>query len=592
MSKFKKNVGAVVQKDGVSFRVWAPFAVEVAVTGTFNNWGETALASEDDGYWAGIVSGATAGHEYKYVIHTSNSKLLKNDPRALQLTTTAGNSVVVDTHFDWEHDDFQPLPPNQQVVYELHVGTFNRPDSATTGNFEGVGAKLDYLAELGITTIELMPIGAMSMTHEWWGYTPDFIYSVETLYGGRHQLLEFVKAAHKRGIAVVLDVVYNHLGPDNNLDLWQFDGWSENGKGGIYFYNDWRSTTPWAETRPDYGRPEVRQFILDNATYWLHDCRLDGLRVDSTIFIRNAEGHNDEPATDIPEAWTLLQQINERARKISPEKLTIAEDIGANNYLTKSASDGGAGFAAQWGVTFPHALRAALDAIHDSDRNLGLILEELSRSFNGDAFQRVVYSDSHDSAANGAARLGEEISPGHSDDIYARQRSLLAAAIIFTAPGIPMLLMGQEFMQGGSFSDWQGLDWSKAKRHEGIVTAYQHLIALRRNSYGNSAGLQGQSVNTLHVNHQDKVLAYHRWSWGGPGDDVVTIINSSNRQFDDYQLSLPKDGIWKVRFNSTWKGYSPDFDDVTIPEVEVKNGTAQVTLPPYAALILSQDKPA
>ena len=135
------------------------------------------------------------------------------------------------------------------------------------------------------------------------------IYAVETLYGGRYQLLEFVKAAHEKGIGVILDVVYNHFGPDKNLDLWQFDGWNQDGKGGIYFYNDWRAKTPWAETRPDYGRPEVQQYILDNVRLWMHDCRLDGLRIDSTIFIRNAKGHaNDDPDNDLTDGWRVAPE--------------------------------------------------------------------------------------------------------------------------------------------------------------------------------------------------------------------------------------------------------------------------------------------
>lgn len=587
--KNKKDVGAIVHRSGVSFRVWAPFAKSVAVTGSFNNWSESPLQSEDDGYWAADIKEAAAGQEYKYVITTDTSKLVKNDPRALQLTTIAGNSIIVDTSFNWGEDQFQPLPPAQHIMYELHVGTFNRSDPATTGTFAQAMEKLDFLADLGITAIELMPIGGMSMEREWWGYTPEYIYAVEVLYGGRHQLMEFVKAAHQRNIAVVLDVVYNHFGPGTGLDLWQFDGWSENGKGGIYFYNDWRSKTPWADTRPDYGRAEVRQFILDNVRMWLHDCHLDGLRVDSTIFIRNAEGHNDDPATDIPDGWRLLQQINTLGRKIKPSALMIGEDMGANAYITKPTSDGGAGFVSQWGVSFPHAIRSVVDAINDADRNINLVLEELGRVFNGDAFQRVIYSDSHDSAANGSARLSEEITPGNPDSIYARQRSLLAATIVMTAPGIPMLLQGQEFMQGGSFNDWQELDWEKADHFGGIILAYKHLIALRKNAYGLSGGLLGQNFQITQVDHDNKVIGYHRWDKGGPRDDVVIVINFGSTHFADYALKFPRKGKWRARFNSSWKGYSPDFKGVDVPEVTVEAEEATFTLPPSCALIFSQD---
>src|SRR5580698_8459006 len=159
MSKTKKDVGAILHRDGVSFRVWAPFAQSVAVSGSFNNWGHEPMASESDGYWFVKVKKAEAGQEYKYLINTGIYEMFKNDPRALQVTTSAGNSVIVDSHFDWGDDNFIPRPFNQQVLYELHVGTFNRPDLATSGTFATALEKLDHLVELGVTTIEVMPVG-------------------------------------------------------------------------------------------------------------------------------------------------------------------------------------------------------------------------------------------------------------------------------------------------------------------------------------------------------------------------------------------------------------------------------------------------
>ena len=127
-----------------------------------------------------------------------------------------------------------------------------------------------------------------------WGYNPACIFAVETDYGGPLGFKRFVKAVHQAGMGVILDVVYNHFGP-SDLDLWQFDGWSENGLGGIYFYNDWRAETPWGSTRPDYGRKEVRQFIRDNAMMWLEEYHVDGLRLDMTLYMRHrSEEHTSE----------------------------------------------------------------------------------------------------------------------------------------------------------------------------------------------------------------------------------------------------------------------------------------------------------
>jgi 1,4-alpha-glucan branching enzyme len=583
-----KEVGAVLRGDTCSFRVWAPFAKEVAVTGSFNNWQRTPMSSENNGHWYVEVKNVLAGQEYKFAINTGNGELFKNDPRALQMTTSSGNSVIVDQSFEWDNDDFQPPPFNKQVIYEMHVGTFNRPDPAESGTFATAMEKLEYLADLGINMIELMPISTMA-NDRGWGYATDYIYSVESMYGGRKQFLEFVKAAHQKGIGVILDVVYNHFGPDGGLDLWQFDGWNQDGHGGIYFYNDWRAETAWGATRPDFGRLEVRQYIVDNVRMWMRDCHLDGLRADSTVYIRNVKGHNNDPGNDLADGWGLLQEINEVVRETKPSAITIAEDTSGNEYITKPASEGGASFATQWEVTFPHVLRDALNVVDDSNRNLSAICDVLTGKYNNDVFQRVIYSDSHDSAANGSARLSEEIAPGDDTNIFARKRSLLASVIILTAPGIPMLLQGQEFMQGGSFNDWQALDWKRSKELAGIVTANKHLIALRKNEYNNSTGLTGQSLNILHLNEESKVLACHRWQNGGPGDDVIVVINFANQAQENYWINFPRPGIWKVRFNSNWKGYSPDFEEIGVSEVMVEKDSATIKLGPYSALILSQD---
>ncbi|MCA9324554.1 alpha amylase C-terminal domain-containing protein, partial [Candidatus Saccharibacteria bacterium] len=220
--------------------------------------------------------------------------------------------------------------------------------------------------------------------------------------------------------------------------------------------------------------------------------------------------------------------------------------------------------------------------------SLNGLCEEIGRSYNGDPMQRVIYTDSHDSAANGSARLNEVIAPGKADNLFARRQSLIAATIAMTTPGIPMLFQGQEFMEGGAFSDWQALNWEMADRHKGIVEAHKHLIALRKNSGGVSAGLSGRNLNLMHVDDDNKVIAYHRWENGGEHDDVIVVINFSDHQYDTYDLWFPRPGKWKVRFNSTWKGYSDDFKVVEVADVEVTNGTGTLVIPPSAALILSQ----
>lgn len=579
----KKDLGVTLRHNGAIFRVWAPFAkrVRLAVE-TYDNDG-IPLESEGDGYWSVFVEKVEAGFSYQYLIDTESETLRRNDPRARVLTAAEGGmSVVAARDFDWGDDLYMPLPKEKQIYYELHVGTFNRPDASTPGTFDDAIEKLDYLAELGITMIELMPVTTMAADHGW-GYSTSHIFSVEPSYGGRHGLMTFVRAAHEHGMGVIADIVYNHF---SATDLWQFDGWNENNRGGIYFYNDERGDTPWG-ARPDYGRPEVRQFFLDNIAIWLGEYRLDGLRLDSTIYMRNSWGRNDDPAHDIGDAWRLLGDMTTLAHRINPGAIMIAEDCSVNSYLTKPVRDGGCGFDAQWGLNFPHSMRALSGLATPFPVDFA---HELAANYNGDAFQKVIFADSHDTAANGQVRLNEAVTPGNAESPNARQHTLVTSAATLTAPGIPMLVQGQEFMQDGDFSDWKELEWSKTEQFNGIVLAHQHLIDLRLNGYGNTAGLMGAGVNLFHVNQTDTVYAYHRWKNGGVKDDVYVIVNFGNGNFEEYNLWVPVSGAWTVRFNSSWSGYKSDSSEsfVLVAETDA-NQTITVPLTAHNALILSQD---
>jgi 1,4-alpha-glucan branching enzyme len=583
------GLGVKIDKQGAHFAVWAPFADSVSVTGDFTNWSQagSALQKHKDGTWVGYIEGVQVGQEYKYVITNGKKILQRNDPRALQLTAAQDATVITSPDFDWQGDNFVLPPRNLQVIYELHIGTFNRTDPATPGTFRDAAEKLDYLQGLGVNVIEVMPVCGTNM-ERWWGYEPTYLYSVEAAYGGRQAFKEFIRAAHQRGIGVIVDVVYNHLSPDGNLDLWQFDGWSEPDKGGIYFYSDWRIDTPWGP-RPDYGRKEVQAYIVDNARMWVEDCHVDGLRADAVFAIRNARGWDNDPDNDIADGWHLLQQINKAVHAANPHALTIAEDVASNAHITRPTARGGAGFDAQWETTFPNILRATIDPVDDNDRALAPIETELCKYYNDDAFQRIVYSESHDADANGQARLNAEIAPQDSDGLFARRRSMLAAAVAFTAPGIPMLFQGQEFMEPGWFTHWNQLDWTRVESFPGTVQFYRDLTTLRRNLRGQTAGLTGQGYETLQCDETSKVLAYHRWDKGGSQDDTVVILNFANTTHENYELKFPVSGTWKVRLNSDWQGYSPDFTNIHTDDVVVEHTTGKLTIAPYSVIILSQD---
>jgi 1,4-alpha-glucan branching enzyme len=603
ISSPRPGMGAIPFDGGTTFRVWAPFASEVAVAGSFNSWQADAasLAQDGGGYWSCDVAHAGIDDQYKFVLRNPAiaEPLWKNDPYARSLTNSVGNSIIVGTGTIRTDLGYSTPPWNEMVIYELHVGSFRfDPGSANgRGNFDTVIGQLDYLKDLGINVIQLLPSDEFPADVSW-GYNPSYIFAIESSYGGPNGLRRLVDAAHARGIAVIYDVVYNHFGPDD-LDLWRFDGWDQNGQGGIYFYNDWRNQTPWGNTRPDYGRGEVRQYIRDNALRWLEDRGCDGLRWDATGWIRNVFGHNNDPGSDIPEGWGLMQWINSQIRDRQPWKITIAEDMQDNPWVTKPVGDNGAGFGSQWGSGFLHTLRGALVTPDDGARNMYALRDVIAQRFNNDAFQRVVYTESHDevAASAGQARVPELISPGQADSFFAQKRSTLGAAIVMTAPGIPMIFMGQEFLTWGAWTDAASLDWSMPARFAGIRSLYRDLIRLRRNWFDTTRGLSGHEINVHHVNDADKVVAFHRWAGGGPRDDVVIIANLANRSYDSYHLGFPRAGGWRVRLNSDWRGYSaaftghPSFDLDAGPDGAADGmpcGGA-VGLGPYTCVILSQD---
>jgi len=442
----REGMGAIVHEGGVAFRIWAPHADRVFVTGSFNDWADDAdpMTREDGGTWYADLAHAKVGDEYRFRILNGELELSRIDPCAREVTSSIGNGVIVDPDYDWEGDDFRMPAWNELVIYEMHIGTFHRPDEDEPGTFADATLKFDHLKRLGINAIQIMPAAEFAGDISW-GYNPAHIFAIESAYGGPRAFKDFVKAAHRAGFAVILDVVYNHFGP-SDLDLWQFDGWSENDKGGIYFYNDWRSETPWGDTRPDYGRPEVRSFIRDNALFWLEEYHVDGLRFDMTLYIRTVRGDEGDPGDALADGWSLMQWINDEIEDRFPGRIAIAEDLRDKAEITAPTGDGGAGFGAQWDARFVHPIRAALIAHEDEARSMAQVAAAIAHTYDDDAFRRVIYTESHDEVANGRARVPHEIAPGDPSHWAAQKRSTLGAALMFTAPGIPMLFQGQEFL--------------------------------------------------------------------------------------------------------------------------------------------------
>jgi 1,4-alpha-glucan branching enzyme len=425
------------------------------------------------------------------------------------------------------------------------------------------------------------------------------MFAVNSSYGTPRDFKEFVKQCHQRQIAVIVDVVYNHL-VGNNL-LKEFGGFTTSEiPGGVYLYGGNRADTVFGP-RPDFGRPQVRQYINDNALLLLRDYGVDGLRFDDTIDIR-AFGPNHAPNNEGAE---LLRDINVSYRSTDPKqpgKITIAEDLQNSGDVTLQSGPVGLEFNSQWDDTMVNVLRNVVTALNDSERDLGAVKGALEKKMAADVFTRVIYSENHDQVGHppGQIRLPALIDTTsiHSS-IFAKKRSTLAAAIMLTSPGIPLIFQGQEMLETRAFdfNTTINMDFSRADdpNFKGIVQMYRDLIALRRNLGGKTRGLTGQNLNVFHLDNSSKTLAYHRWENGGAGDDVVVVANFSNVPMQNLNIGFPREGQWHVRFNSGANVYDPGFTNGdsfdTTANSRAKDGlnfNANVSVGPYSVVILSQ----
>lgn len=592
-------MGAVPYPGGTTFRVWAPHAVAVFVTGTFDEWAMDRTDLRPDGArasgtWSADIDGVGAGAEYKFTIRTPTGDLLRVDPYARHVTSSVGNGIVHDpSSFDWGDDTFEMPSWDDLVIYEMHVGTFTATDDRR-GTFDAARRRLDYLEKLGVSAVQIMPpfefAGEVS-----WGYNSAHLFAIESSYGGPEAFKRFIRDAHAHGIAVIVDVVFNHLGP-SDLDLWRFDGWGEGDGGGIYVYNDWRARTPWGRTRPDFGRGEVRTFLRDSAMSWLEEFRCDGLRFDATSYIRSVDGQPSDPAETLPDGWSFLTWINDEIRARQPWKITIAEDMVEDPAIVRPTAAGGAGFAAQWDAGFIRRVRPALVASSDESRDIAAVVVGIIGDTRGPALSRVIYTESHDDVANGYTRIPEAISPGEADSWWAKKRSILGSALVLTSPGIPMLFQGQELLEDRWFDDKDALDWEKAISNRGILRCHRDLVALRRARDGATRGLRGSHAAILRADNTAKLLAFHRWMDGGPHDDTVIVVNFANRPRDHVRIGFPARGRWKVRFNSDATGYDHAFGGQDVFDLDADGGpmdgcvqSGLVSVAAYGVVVYSRE---
>ena len=579
-------MGAVVQGEGearrVTFRVWAPNASNVAVSGDFNGWKQEALHKEGTrpGYWTLDSRRARPGDAYVYVIDGRT----RRDPRARAVDHGKNQGFILDPRsFPWGGAQSWKMPPKEDLVmYEMHLATFAQNIPGSTPLFQRAIKRLPYLKALGINCIQLMPINEFPGERSW-GYNPSDLFAVESSLGGAEGLRNFVRACHTNGIAVLLDIVHNHYGP-SRIAAWQFDQAGAENDGGIYFYNDAdRASTDWGP-RPNFSRAEVREFIIDSCRMFLEEYRLDGFRWDSVHNIRYVlNGQRSNADGD-----RLLSEANEWMRRKFPDALRIAEDHAFDG--------GGVGFDAQWNSAFQATLSSYVRG-SDAQRDMELLATELSR-LNG--WQWVNFAECHDSAGdlNQHHRLPIYIDPANPDGPHARALALLAGGIVMTVPGYPMLLQGFEMHETRDFSDKTPLPWARAQNtHSGMVRAHADLIRLRRNLKGFTPGLKGPQLDILCTDNAAKVIAYSRRLRNAPKDNATVVVaNFSGQPLQKQGVRFPSSGAWFCHYNSGLAEYARDFDNIgpkpgTGYELPAGQTTMPLDLSRYSLQVFSKTRP-
>ena len=575
-----------VSPGGVVFKVWAPDAGTAAVAGEFNGWSTTANPMTRHGAdFVAYVPSAGDRQQFKYVFNGNN---WKPDARAKSLNPSDNYNTHIEDAFryGWASGDFTPPAPEDMIVYELHVGTFsgrNDPvaSGAIPGTYRDVAAHVDHFVDLGINVVEVMPITEFPWDFSA-GYNPVSVWAPEWKYGTPDDLKYMIDTLHAHGIAVVFDIVWNHFSATDNY-LWYYDGTQ------IYF-DDPAVDTPWG-SQADFDRAEVRDYFLDSTLYWLEEFRADGFRMDATSYMALYQGSG----------WGLMQAFNDEIDNRAVHKITMAEQLPDDPWITTPTSAGGAGFDSQWNDYFTDTLRQAIIDAAFGNTNMGAVADIIDGSGAYLSGTYVVnYLESHDEVwpDSGGQRLVKTIdTTWPHDDIYAKGRMKLGEGLTLFSPGIPLIFMGDEWLEdtdfgGGSPSGADRINWDLLTQHAAIYQFFKDAIAVRKSN----GALRGNAgVDVYHVNDTADVVAWHRWDLSG--NEIVVIANFSNNDYAGYQIGFPQAGTWYELLNSQ----ASEYDGNGIGNggsVQTTGGpydgfsqSAYVTIPQMGLLVLRYNDP-
>ncbi len=603
--KFGSHVMEVDGKQGTYFAVWAPGARAVSVIGNFNGWNinthHLSARWDSSGIWEGFIPGVEHGSLYKYVVVSqSGTALEKGDPFA-KLWEVPPNtaSIVWKGEHKWKdkkwmdtREKFNGLD-KPMSVYEVHLGSWRKKK----GNTESLSYRelakdlVAYVKEMGFTHVEMMPV----MEHPYfpsWGYQITGYFAPSSRFGVPEDFAFLVDALHRAGIGVILDWVPSHF-PEDGHGLAQFDGTHlyDHADPRLGYHPDWKSRIF------NYGRNEVRSFLLSNAMYWMDQYHADGLRVDAVAsmlyldYSRN-EGEwipNVHGGRENLDAVSLLKEVNEAIYSEFPSAVMIAEESTSWPGVSRPTFAGGLGFGQKWMMGW---MNDTLSYFKHDPINRKYHHNEITFSLVYSFSENFMLPLSHDEVVHGKGSLLARM-PGDSWQKFANLRLLFG--YMFTHPGSKLLFMGGEFAQPSEWSIERGLEWSVLEHasHKGIQawvkevnSVYKNFPALHVHQF------DGRGFEWIDMGDaQGSTLCYFRK--GHTPDEVALVIcNFTPVVHNDFRVGLPFAGEWELVANSDetrfgGSGVTPDM--LSISEDAPWHGrkvSTTLSLPPLATIIL------
>ena len=559
-------LGAHAVADGTSFRVWAPGAQEVQVRGGFNDWdgSRTPLRpAGSSGVWECFVPGVGSGDSYKFHIRGADGQWRdKADPMAnyTEIPPATASRVFASSH-EWTDDAWMTRRaaverPDQQPmsVYEVHLGSWRKHYDGRAWSYDEMAEELTaYVADMGFTHVELLPV----MEHPFggsWGYQVTSYYAPTSRFGDPDGFRRLVQALHNAGVGVILDWVPAHF-PKDEFALARFDG--------TPLYEDpnpSRGEHPdWGTYVFDFGRKEVRNFLVANALYWLQEFHIDGIRVDavaSMLYLDySREAGEWQPnvhgGRENLEAVQFLQELNATIYKLVPGAITVAEESTSWPGVTRATDADGLGFGFKWNMGWMHDSLSyvARDPIHRSHHH-----HELTFSMVYAYSENYLLPISHDEVVHGKGSLLRKM-PGDRWQQLANVRAYLSWQ--WAHPGKQLLFMGTEFAQDGEWAEQRELDWHLLEKpeHEGV----RRLVADLNEAYASHPALwsQDNSPDGFHWLSSDdagrNTVAFLRW--GSDGSALACVTNFSSSPHEGYQLGLPFAGEWTEVINTDSESY-------------------------------------